>query len=71
VKVVIDTPGVSVTIEGEGELEHVSKWALELFREAGGWPQPQTGSATGFHTETRYLPDTAPTSMDASARTRR
>jgi hypothetical protein len=48
VKVVIDTPGPTITVEAEGELADIAAKALELFKAAGGWPQQ--GNTVGFGT---------------------
>lgn len=46
VKVVIDTPGPTITVEADAALDDVAAKALELFEAAGGWPQP--GNTVGF-----------------------
>lgn len=57
IKVKIDTPGVTIEIEATGSLDTVAKRALQLFHDAGGWPQP-TPSAVGFQAERRGTYDT-------------
>lgn len=47
VKVKIDTPGATIELEAEGDLDTVSAEALRLFNAAGGWPQIRT-LTTGF-----------------------
>jgi hypothetical protein len=50
VKVVIDTPGVSVTIEtADQPTAEVAGLALQLYRDAGGWPQERRISAGFTH----------------------
>lgn len=53
VRVVIDTPGPTITIEAAGHLDQIAAKALELFTAAGGWPQP--GSAVGFGTIASHI----------------
>lgn len=48
VKVVIDTPGPTITVEADEPLNDVAAKALELFQAAGGWPQH--GNTVGFGT---------------------
>lgn len=48
VKVVIDTPGPTITVEADAALDDVAAKALELFQAAGGWPQQ--GNTVGFGT---------------------
>lgn len=66
-KVKIDTPGVTVEVEADGELSDVAAKALQVFTEAGGWPQPTQGPATGFQlTDRRWTPPTQSSSMHQS-----
>lgn len=58
-KVRIDTPGATIEVEADGDLAEVSDQALELFREAGGWPRGD-GPAFGFSQERRYSPSVYP-----------
>lgn len=54
VKVVIDTPGPTITLEATGVLDDVTAKAMEIYREiVKDWPRPKDGIAagSGFHTE--------------------
>lgn len=54
VKVCIDTPGPTITVEAHGELDTITQKALALYRDVvRDWPRPadRMGSGTGFHTE--------------------
>ena len=53
VKVCIDTPGPTITVEATGVLDDVAAKAMELYREALKDWTPNRGMAagTGFHTE--------------------
>jgi hypothetical protein len=47
-RVKIDTPGVTVELDGDGSVHDLARQALRLFRRAGGWPPGNDGPATGF-----------------------
>lgn len=53
VRVVINTPGPTITIEAAGDLDQIAAKALELFTAAGGWPQ--AGSTVGFGTVASHI----------------
>lgn len=53
VKVVIDTPGPTITVEATGTLADVAAKALELFTAAGGWPTQ--GNTVGFGTVASHI----------------
>jgi hypothetical protein len=56
-RVKIDTPGVTVEIDAnEASVTELAAQALQLYRDAGGWPQHQP-SAAGFVAERRWSPD--------------
>jgi hypothetical protein len=62
-RVKIDTPGATIEVEADDPLAEVADRALELFRQAGGWPQQQ-GAAIGFAaTERRSTPPVQPSGM--------
>jgi hypothetical protein len=62
-KVRIDTPGVTVEVDADGNLADVAARALQLYRDAGGWPQP-AGAAVGFaSTERRPAAAVQPSGM--------
>lgn len=60
-RVKIDTPGVTVEIEAnEASAKELGELALQLFRDAGGWPQTEARGIGFAATERRYTPDTEP-----------
>lgn len=62
-RVKIDTPGVTVELDGDGSVHELSREALRLFRKAGGWPQGVEGPAYGFAVEKRTTPPAQPSAM--------
>ncbi|WP_306215757.1 hypothetical protein [Actinoplanes sp. RD1] len=62
-KVKIETPGATVEVEAHAGLEEVARVALQLFHQAGGWPQ-EPPRASGFaSTERRDTPPAQASSM--------
>lgn len=63
-KVCIDTPGPTITIEAQGDLDTVTAKAMELFREAIQLvPAPRASGVAGFNTDLRDTPPAQPSSM--------
>lgn len=57
-RVKIDTPGVTVEIEaGEVSSKELCEQALQLYRDAGGWPQTEHRGIGFAATENRFEPD--------------
>jgi hypothetical protein len=57
-RVKIDTPGVTVEIDAnEVSAKDLAALALELYKDAGGWPQTEARGIGFAVTEKRWTPD--------------
>lgn len=57
-RVKIDTPGVTVEIDAnEVSVTELREHALQLFRDAGGWPQTEHKGVGFAATDRRWTPD--------------
>lgn len=57
-RVKIDTPGVTVEIDAnEASVKELAEQALQLYRDAGGWPQTEHEGIGFAATEKRYAAD--------------
>ncbi len=57
-RVKIDTPGVSIELDAnEVSSKELCEQALQLFKDAGGWPQTEHKGIGFSATEKRWTPD--------------